>query len=223
MYPQACEMLKRICQKNKTGFDDLEVVVGPWKSVGLDLIAAYMDKDRILKAGRSIPVEPVRGLKVYPPFILIDDVGAPSVSDRTNFIIHEYQHYLNRKMGVVGLDVSYDMSKIRGNTKRFIKEYLGDKDEEMAHITQMKSLLALGMSTDEVVKFFMPNGIKNVDDVAMAAKYNQLVDMAARDLDINDLLGPTENDYETGDFNENRQAPPGDIEMGNPQNRQSAD
>ena len=225
MYPQAKEMLSRVCRTLKTGFDDLEIVVGPWREVGPGFRAAFVD-DEVAKE-EKIPLEPIAGLKCYPPFILVDTEYAPNVPDRTNAIIHEYQHYLNKKLGLVDKNAPmYNMNEIHEEISsgkgygRFIKEYLGHKDEELAHITQMKSLLALGMSVDEVVRFFMAdqNGINKYEDIALAAKYNQLANIAADSLNLEDLLGPEENDYIVGEENDFRQKENGNPKVGNPQN-----
>lgn len=215
MYPQAEQVLTSICDKYKVPFDDIEVIVGPWKQTGWQLEAAYLDKERVIRSGHKLPVEPVPGLKLNPPFILIDSTSYPAPPDRTSLIIHEYQHYLNLKLGLVGYEVDYNIKEIQGDTKKFITSYLGSKDENLAHISQMRYLLAGGMSKEEVVKLFASRDIRNLTDVALMAKYNELASAAEEQLEMADLVGPTEEDLDVKET-EYQQATPGKSQMGHP-------
>jgi hypothetical protein len=194
-YPQAEQAIQLTCQRLGTTFDDLEVVVGPWMETGAPFKAAYMDRERALKNGGKIPVEPIPGVKIYPPFILIDSSQVPNVPDRTSSIIHEYRHYLNAKTGIVSPHDKGYGNEIFNDTGTFIKSYLGNKDEILAHVEQMKYMLALGMPHESILNYYMPQGIRTKDDVAKAARYNELLSRAANEIKMEDLIGPTEENF----------------------------
>lgn len=222
MYPQAEETLIKTCKRMKTTFDDIEIIAGPWQATQLQLTAGFISREIIEKKKLPIPVELIPGIKVYPPFIAIDTMEHPNVPDRTNFIIHEYQHYLNLKTGRVGVDVSYDTEKVREDTELFIRDYLGDKNEEWAHIAQAKSLLATGMSKDDLLNFFVPNGLTDIQQVALAAKYYEFIEKAYQELEAESLDEPSEEDFnareqEQPKLETTRPETPGIPEMGNSQ------
>ena len=215
MYPQAEEKLMKTCKRLNTTFEDIEIIVGPWQSTHLELTAGFISREIIEKKGLKIPVEIIKGMYVYPPLIVIDTQDTPNVPDRTNFIIHEYQHYINLKTGAVPVDVSYNSAEIKGNTERFIKDYLGDKNEQLAYISQAKDHLASGMSRDDVVNFFVPKGLTNLEQVALAAKYYEFVDIAWKELEAERADEPSEEDFNAEQ--ESRPETPGNPKMGNSQ------
>lgn len=218
MYPQAEETLIKTCERFKTSFDDIEVIVGPWMQTQLSLTAGFVSREIIEKKGLKIPLEIVKGLFVYPPFIVIDTKETPSVPDRTNFLIHEYQHYINLKTGKVGVDVEYDTEKLKGDTKKFISDYLGDYNEELAHIEQVKNLLATGMSRDDIVNFFVPAGLTDLQQVALAAKYYEFADKAYNEMLRENIVDePSEEDFNAGEQENPRAQTPGRPQMGDPQ------
>lgn len=221
-YPQAKSVIEDMCSKYKVEFDDIEVVVGPWQEVGYPFDAAYFDKERIIDSGMKIPVEPIPGLKIYPPFILLDIVKCPSPSDQTGNIIHEYQHYLNMKLGLVDKKVGYNMRDVQKSTRRFVKEYLFNKDEELAHIAQAKYFLSRGMSPEEIINLFMPQGIGSVDEIVMSARYHQLILKAIEQLNFEEDNFPKPSDIATGNTNATEPNKPGTAgtpQMGNSQSK----
>ena len=166
-------------------FDDLEVVVGPWQETQ-GFLGGYCDirKMKSVSDGKGF-IEPIPGLKVYPPTILIDNGAYPTAGDRTHIIIHEYRHHINTQLWIDS--PIYDVVPKEGDTQATKTEkmvkYLNSPDERIAHKTQFKYMLAIGMSREQVLRQLL-HGKPKLSDVPVAKEYLGIINEAASELDL---------------------------------------
>ena len=168
-YPQATEIIKNLCQKisnkpdpeansfpDNIAFDDLEVVLGPWNQTA-GFLGGYADVKTIkrVSGGKSM-FEPIPGLQIYAPVILIDNVQYPSAGDRTNIIIHEYRHHINTQLWIdsPSQEIASDSDPDSVRIQKMVN-YLRSPDERIAHKAQFKYMLAIGMTREEVLSTLM--------------------------------------------------------------------
>ena len=196
-YPQAAEIIKDLCKKlsdfppkeararppEGIRFDDLEVVVGPWKQAA-GFLGGYYDVRRMNQFAKDKTVEPIPGFKVSPPCILIDNSENPSVGDRTNIIIHEYSHHINTQLWVES--PSYDVLGQENvdqeeRTKKMVK-YLQSPDERVAHKYQFKYWLAIGMTKEQIIRKLI-GGKTKISDVPVVKEYLGIINEAAGELE----------------------------------------
>jgi hypothetical protein len=196
-YPQATEIIKDLCERlvanpdkeakavpEKIRFDDLEVVVGPWKST-VGFLGGYADVRKMDKTFGKPTIEPIPGFFVEPPVIMIDNEANPSVGDRTNVIIHEYRHHINTQLWVDS--PVYDvLDKQQGETvtqrnEKMIR-YLKSPDERTAHKTQFKYMLAIGMSKEQILRQLM-GGKPTIQDIPVVKEYLGIINEAATEID----------------------------------------
>ena len=177
-YPQTADLLKRACAKFNAPFQDLEVLIGPWQDM-MGMAGGYIDKGRVLKMGGKIPWEAVPGLPIYPPAIMVDIDTSPTAADQANVLIHEYWHYVYYQILHLPdkLYTPPDGSGSEEDQRRWF-EYLTTPTERISHIQQMKYMLSLGMTKNEVVLFFFNNRKPGMEDMARARKYAEYVDDA---------------------------------------------
>ena len=89
---KACDQLSRSMGQD-VKFDDLEVIVGPWQKL-VNMAGGYLDPDKLRKGGVAFPWEPIPGMSLYPPVILVDEDTSPTAADQANVLVHEYWHYI---------------------------------------------------------------------------------------------------------------------------------
>ena len=196
-YPQATEIIKNLCQRvmskpdaeaeNKTAqiqFDDLEVVVGPFNQK-YGFLGGYIDKEKMKQRfNGASTIEPLPGLFVTPPSILIDNQEYPSVGDRTNVIIHEYRHHINTQLSVVS-NITNPADKKNQSVAERVKAmvvYLQSPDERLAHKTQFKYMLGIGMSKEQLLRHLM-NGKPTINQIPLVKEYLSIINDAAKEIE----------------------------------------
>jgi hypothetical protein len=194
-YPQAAGIIRNLCEKistrpdpeansfpEKIVFDDLEVILGPWKKSS-GFLGGYADVKTIKGiSGGSPEFEPVPGLKIYAPVILIDNVQYRSVGDRTNILIHEYRHHINSQLWIDSpisdRPSETDSPEVR---KQKMVKYLRSPDERIAHKAQFKYMLAIGMTREQVIKNIM-GGKPTLADAPVLKEYLGIIQAAEKEL-----------------------------------------
>jgi hypothetical protein len=195
-YPQATEIIKNLCRKlekkpesianafpQEIRFDDLEVIVGPWKEIS-GFLGGYIDARRMKQIpGEKKVTEPIPGFKVYPPAILIDNSSYPSVGDRINVIIHEYRHHINTQLWIESPEYDALGKPNESETERIKRmvKYLQSPDERMAHKVQFKYMLVLGMSSEQILRKLM-NGKPTIKNIPIAKEYLGIIKEAEIEL-----------------------------------------
>lgn len=191
-YPQAAEIIKDLCAKlgqkpdkesrsfpRNIQFDDLEVIVGPWKEVA-GFLGGYCNAKRMAD---KPAIEPIPGFKIYPPSILIDNRECPSVGDRTHVIIHEYRHHINAQLWIDSpiYDMSSNPNDTQGQQDEKRIKYLQSTDERLAHKTQFKYMLAIGMSREQILRKMVGRKPK-IQDIPVTKEYLGIINEAAFEL-----------------------------------------
>jgi hypothetical protein len=186
-FPQASEIIKRICEQVSTKdvdvkFDDIEVIVGPWWKVN-GALGGYYNRRRFDAANIPIPYEAVDGVFITPPCIIVDNVQTPSAGDRIETIVHEYRHHINARLWVEspeyespgGMDSAEDIKKWQA--------YLKSPDEHLAHKTQFKYMLALGVSKEALLRKSMADARVRANHIPIARLYMEIINEAAAEID----------------------------------------
>ena len=177
-YPQTADLLKKACAQFNAPFQDMEVLVGPWQKM-MGMAGGYLDKDKLLKSGEKMPWEPVPGLPIYPPVIMVDEDSHPTAADQASTLVHEYWHYLYFQV-LHFTDTPYDAP---GNSdseedKRKWFTYLSNPTERISHIQQMKYMLSLGMTKNEIILSRFMGQKPTLEQLPQARKYAEYVDAA---------------------------------------------
>ena len=195
-YPQVSEIIKDLCLKlaknpdkearavpSEIRFDDLEVVVGPWSEL-LQCRGGYYSVDNIKKAtGGKTEFEPVPGFKVTAPVIIIDNLQAKTVGDRTSTIIHEYRHHINVQLWVDSPEYENpgDAKDEEEQVQRTVK-YLTNPQERLAHKTQFKYMLSIGISKEQILRNRL--GRKpTIKDIPYVKEYLSIINEASKELE----------------------------------------
>jgi len=197
-YPQATEIIKNLCRRvtektdpeseNKTAqiqFDDLEVVVGPFQEQ-YGFLGGYVNKEIMKdKFKGSTTIEPYPGLVITPPVILIDNTKCPSVGDRTHVIIHEYRHHINVQLYIKSnkIDTSKLQHKSIEDEVKFMVQYLQSPDERLAHKTQFKYMLGIGMSKEQILRHLM-HGKPTIKQIPLVKEYLSIINDAAKEIEV---------------------------------------
>jgi hypothetical protein len=184
-YYQAMDLITNIIKKlgtdsKKVTFNDMPVIVGPWKRVS-GFSGGYVSRIRNQKM--TFPLQPIPGVDWYmdPPFIMIDNSESSSVADQTHIVIHEYRHHLNEQLGVES--PTYDVLSKSNNMEEAMRKqlvYLSSPDERESHIEQMQYLLGIGWTKDDLVRHFLGGDQVNMRNMRVARKYLELADEAIR-------------------------------------------
>lgn len=199
-YPQAADVIRDLCVKLSANpdkeagatpetirFDDLEVVVGPWKRVA-GFLGGYVDARRMQQQAGKKSMELVPNFWVFPPVIAIDNVQCPSVGDRTHVIIHEYRHHINAqlwvKSGVTSSDVMDSGEETNEQRTEKMTKYLRDPNEFLAHKTQFKYLLAIGMSKEQILRQMLGNRKPGISDIPVVKEYLRIINEAASEMNL---------------------------------------
>lgn len=182
-YPQIADRLKELCdllrrQGHSIRFDDIEVIVGPLTAIRRGMAGGYLSVQSAKAQGLEPPVEIMQGLKVNPPFILLDSLTQPSVGDRHNALIHEYQHHINDKLNIPSPRYNMEEQSIEN-----MLIYLKSPDEIQAHIHQSMYLLEMGMTKDQIIKRFLSNQNISTELMPVARRYAFFVDQAEKQLE----------------------------------------
>ena len=111
-----------------------------------------------------------------PPVIIIDITSNPNVADRTNVVIHEYQHHINHQLWI-GARVKPPEEPNQDDTQAFL-DYLDDENERIAHRTQFMYMLGTGMSKEEVLRGQI-GGRAKLANMPIAKKYMEIINEAA--------------------------------------------
>ena len=195
-YPQATEIIKDLCARiaknpgkeakvpsTNVQFDDLEVIVGPWLEMA-GFLGGYYNVARIKQQTSKDFLEPIPDFKVYPPAILIDNRKNPSVGDRTHIIIHEYRHHINSQLWIES--AQYDVIPQEGDTEeqrdKKMVNYLRTTEERLAHKTQFKYMLAIGMSREQIIRKVIQRK-PTMSDIPVVKEYLIILNEAAMELD----------------------------------------
>ena len=183
-FPQTADLLKKACAMFKTAdgrsapFQDMEVITGPWQEVA-GMAGGYVDRDKILKSGTKIPWEIIPGLPLIPPVILVDVDTCPTAADQANVLVHEYWHYMYYQI----LHLPEQNYKPPGaenteeNQRRWY-QYLTTPTERVSHVQQIKYMLTVGMTKNEIILFFFDNHQPTMSQLPRARKYAEYVDAA---------------------------------------------
>ena len=199
-YPQAADVIRDLCRKlsdkpdpearavpDSIRFDDLEVVVGPWEHVA-GFLGGYLDAKKMEQKSGKKSIEVIPGMLVVPPVIAIDNSRCPSVGDRTHVIIHEYRHHINSqlwiKSDVFGGDVLDEGKDTPEQRRAKMVRYLRDPNEHVAHKTQFKYMLAMGMSKEQVLRQAISGHKPTISDVPIVREYLRIINEAASELDL---------------------------------------
>jgi len=197
-YPQVSEIIKDLCKKlakkpdkearavpTEIKFDDLEVVVGPWSKVpGYEgARGGYYTLEAIKKAtGGKSEFEPILGMKVTAPVIVLDNMQNKTVGERTSTIIHEYRHHINVQLWVDS--PSYDNPAHAKNEEDQIAsqiKYLSSPQERLAHKTQFKYMLSTGITKEQILRERL--GRKpTIKDVPVVKEYLSIINEAVKEL-----------------------------------------
>ena len=210
-YPQATEIIKNLCERitakpdieaQNSGaqiqFDDIEVVVGPFQQ-RYGFLGGYVDKDKIKeKFNGSTTIEPIPGLIVTPPAILIDDSEYPSVGDRTNVIIHEYRHHINIQLSVHSVISNPADKKNKSNADRVraMVVYLQSPDERLAHKTQFKYMLGIGMSKEQLLRHLM-HGKPTINEIPLVKEYLSIINDAVKEIEAEEKEELADDQYKS--------------------------
>jgi len=199
-YPQAADVIRGLCQKLSANpdkearaapaeirFDDLEVVVGPWERIA-GFLGGYVDGRRMEQQAGKKSLEIIPGFFVLPPVIAIDNSRCPSVGDRTHVIIHEYRHHINSQLWVKSEILGKDVASEEGETPQQRAEkmvrYLSDPNEFLAHKTQFKYMLAIGMSKEQVLRQMLGGHKPTISEVPVVKEYLRIINEAAKEIDL---------------------------------------
>jgi len=184
---QAAEKIKTNCKRTQkiTGkqvdFEDLTVYVGPLGLIEKGMKGGYIPPGSKTRPDGSVDVIPgvLQDMKFFPRNILIDTLTSPSVADQYDAIIHEYQHDINRRVGIP--EPKYEMPG--GDIVKMLK-YLNDPDERESHITQSMILADSGLSKDQIIQRFLGEQIPNNKNLVIAKKYDEFVEEASKRLEM---------------------------------------
>lgn len=184
-YYQAMDLITNLIKKlgnesKKVEFNDMPVIVGPWKKVS-GFSGGYVSRIRNQKM--TFPLQAIPGVDWYmdPPFIMIDNSDSSSVADQTHIVIHEYRHHLNEQLGIES--PTYDVLSKSNNMDEAMRKqlvYLASPDERESHIEQMQYLLGIGWTKDDLVKHFLGGDSVNMRNMRVARKYLEFADEAIR-------------------------------------------
>lgn len=187
---QAADFIKDICYQLDTPerpvpFQDINVYVGPWRRASREggLAGGYVSEARLREHNIPIPFEIMKGLMLYPPAIIVDTDLYPSVADRAHVLVHEYRHHINQMIGIPS--PKYEIPKGEGElSSEDIQKwliYLNSPDERLAHITQIKYFIGMGLSKEQIMRSFLPDGI-TYNNMPIARKYDEYINTAQKEL-----------------------------------------
>jgi len=185
---QAAEKIKINCKRaqrttgKQVDFEDLTVYTGPFGLYARGLKGGYVPPNSKTRPDGSVDVIPgeLQDVKFYPRNIIIDTLESPSVADQYDAIIHEYQHDINQKIGILSL--KYEMPQ-GGDMGKMLK-YLNDANERESHITQAMILADSGLSKDQIIQRFLSEQVPDNRTLPIAEKYNEFVEEATKRLEI---------------------------------------
>lgn len=198
-YPQAKDIIQGLCKKltqspdkearaypKEIRFDDLEVIVGPWERT-LGFLGGYFDARRVETQAGKKSIELMPGFTVIPPVIAIDNTRSPSVGDRTHIIIHEYRHHINAQQWVSSDITSKDVLNEGDDTEQQrvqkMVRYLRDPNEYLAHKSQFKYMLAIGMTKEQVLRQML-RGKPTISDLPVVKEYMRIINEASSELNL---------------------------------------
>jgi len=158
-YYYACDHIMKMCEKRGIEFVDLPVLVGPIEYIlGPGIGGGFMPASNwVDQSGKPLPnpLEIEKGLFISPPAIAINSIMMPSYAQQTATLIHEYSHNIFeiQNPGYVARYQDPQVAKLReSDPYRFWRIYLGDKNEQVAHIEEIKYRLNAGETVDEIIR-----------------------------------------------------------------------
>ena len=180
-YYYACDHITKMCEKRGVEFVDLPVLVGPIEYIlGPGTGGGFMPTSNwVDQNGKPLPnpLEIEKGLFISPPAIAINARFMPSYAQQTATLIHEYSHNIFeiQNPGYVARYQDPAVSKLRTNDPyKFWRIYLGDKNEQVAHIEEIKYRLRAGETVDEIIRDRV-GGVVTLDNYPEALAFRQLI------------------------------------------------
>jgi hypothetical protein len=180
---QAADKIKEIIKKINTvkntelKFDDLDVLIGSLQLLQQGMGGGYFFTSKPEEKYMDF----LPGLKMNYPFIVIDTIARPTISEQYDAIIHEYTHHISfiLKIKLPG----YDTEAVTRGDKKALNTYYNSQHERESFIQESMYLLSLGMSKDQVLYRFLGKQVSDFNNLYMAKIYNNFIDEAAKRLE----------------------------------------
>jgi hypothetical protein len=207
-YYYATEHIKKLCEKNKVEFKDVDIVIGPIERIfGRGVQGGFMGAKQFALNKLKIPHELEKGLFVSPPLISINSVNMPSYAAQTTTLIHEYSHNLYSITHPEHEHLYNKDKKLTSDKLEWWQLYFDDEDERRAHIEEIKHELISGRSVDEIIRdkiggaITLSNYQKNYP---IALKFRELVMEAVKELEEEKEIDeqPSGTDTKLGNHNQ---------------------
>lgn len=182
-YCNAFDYIKDMCERMGFEFEDIDVIVGPIERfMGRGSQGGYVDAASFKESNLSVPHKIDANLWITPPVILINSVSMPSYAEQTETLIHEYRHHIFGKQNIGHKKGYGDLSGTTGDAHYLEwNKYLSDHNEIAAHKEEIKYNIALGKSSDEIIRDKVGGAI-TIENYPLAIKFKELVDSSLQEI-----------------------------------------
>lgn len=182
-YFNASDCIKDMCNRFEFEFEDIDVIIGPIERfMGRGSQGGYVDAESFKESKLDVPHEIDSGLWITPPVILINSESMPSYAEQTETLIHEYRHHIFGKQNRGHKKGYGDLSGTTGDAHYMEwNKYLSDPNEIAAHKEEIKYNIALGKSSDEIIRDKVGGAI-TTGNYPLALKFKELVDDSLKEI-----------------------------------------